>query len=152
MIIIYYCYGGTHSSVITAAIHTNKLPKDKIPKKYEFINLPYFDKIESQLIGTPFFYGYDNYQNEIYILGMGKAKPININTISSLIEIENIPDGKVIMINTLKFVNFYVRIGGFLSRRLKIVNPGRQLVIYGLKKNYHQFVEVVKRTKSKIDN
>jgi hypothetical protein len=31
MKIIYHCYGGTHSSVIAAAIHLGLLPEDRVP-------------------------------------------------------------------------------------------------------------------------
>jgi hypothetical protein len=35
MVIIYNCYGGTHSSILASAIHLKKLPIDRIPSKQE---------------------------------------------------------------------------------------------------------------------
>ena len=44
MKIIYHCYGGSHSSVIAAALHLGLLAKDRIPNETELMAIPYFDK------------------------------------------------------------------------------------------------------------
>ncbi len=150
MIVIYHCYGGTHSSVVAAAIHTNKLPLNRLPTTTELKNLPFYDKVPPELIGTPFFYGTDKKNNRIYFLGMKKAENLNKRVIYSLLKIENIPSEKILLINTLKYINIWVRIGGFFSRRLGIIKPGRNLTIYGIKKNYNKFVDLVKNTRNKI--
>ena len=46
MIIIYRCYGGTHSSVMAASIHLELLPGDRKPAGKELLALPYFDRIQ----------------------------------------------------------------------------------------------------------
>ena len=150
MIIIYHCYGSAHSSVLAAAIHTKMLPENRIPANHEIKNLPHYDKTDSKLIGTPFYFGSDENNNKIFILGMGTAKKIVKNVIYDLMKVENIPEKEVLLINTLKNINLYVRIGGFLSRKLGLIYPGRFLTIYGLKQSYNKFVDTVREVKNKI--
>lgn len=150
MVIIYYCFGGAHSSVLAAAIHTHMLSADRIPKKDEIINLPHYDKTPSQMIGIPFCFGKDEFGNRVYILGTGKAKKIVINALKSFMEIEEINQDEVYLENTLKNVNLLVRIGGFLSRGLGLIFPGRILTVYGLQRAYPKFVQMVKRVKEEI--
>jgi len=150
MIIIYYCFGGTHSSVLSAAIHTGRLPLDRVPLAEEITNLPYFDQIPGSRIGTPFYFGNDEFGNSIYILGMGKARKMVLNALKSLIEIEGISPEEIYLENTLKNINLVVRVGGFLSRGLGLVFPGRNLTVSGLQRAYFRFVKVVKRVKKEI--
>lgn len=150
MIIIYYCFGGTHSSVLSAAIHTGRLPLDRVPLAEEITNLPYFDQISGYRIGTPFYFGNDESGNSIYILGTGKARKMVLNALKSLMEIEGIPPEEIYLENTLKNINLVVRVGGFLSRGLGLVFPGRNLTVYGLQRAYFRFVRDVKRVKREI--
>ncbi len=149
MVIIYYCYGGTHSSVLAAAIHTGLLPVDKIPASREIMALPYFDKIPSKLIGNLYYYGKDKENNEVYVLGLGKARKISKNSLQSIIDFEEI-DEDVKIVNTFKNLNLTVKIGGYISKRLNLVFPGRNIVIYGLQKTYHKYVQMVTKVKKKI--
>ncbi len=150
MIVIYHCFGSAHSSVLAAAIHTRMLPDDRIPEKKEILNLPHYDKTPSRLIGTLFYFGTDEDNNRVYILGMGKAKDIILNAFNSMIKYEGLSEEEVIFIDTLQYVNYYVRIGGFLSRGLGIIYPGRFLTVYGLKKTYFDFVKAVRKVKEEI--
>jgi xylulokinase len=50
MKIIYHCYGGSHSSVLAAAIHTGRLNPERLPTGEELMALPYFTQS-----GTPYF-------------------------------------------------------------------------------------------------
>ncbi len=67
MKIIYHCYGGSHSSVITAAIHLGFIPRDKIPKTEELMKLPFYDKQTDKDHGILRLMGKDDLGNEIYI-------------------------------------------------------------------------------------
>ncbi len=86
MKIFYYCYGSAHSSVLAAAIHTGMLSTKIIPSIAEIINLPYYDKTETPQIGTPFFFGYDELDNEVFIIGMKSDKELVLNSIQSLLQ------------------------------------------------------------------
>ncbi len=150
MIIIYHCYGGAHSSVLSAAIHIGFLPSDKKPKKKDILQIPYFDQTTSKQIGIPFYYGNDEFENQVYIQGMGGSDKIVKQLLKDLMEKDNIPEEEVIIVDTLKNVNILVRIGGFMSRGLGLVFPGRFLTVLGLKLNYTKFINTVSRVKAKI--
>lgn len=147
MKIFYYCYGSAHSSVLSAAIHTGMIGIDKIPTPAEIANLPHYDKTENPEIGTPFFYGYDEMGNEVYIIGMGARKELILNSILSLLQDAGVPGTNYLFINTLNNVKWPTRIGGFLSRALGLVNLGRPLTVYGLLQVYFDFVKLVVKTK-----
>ena len=42
MYIVYRDVGGTHSTVVAAAIHLNRLPMQEVPSRDEILNLPLF--------------------------------------------------------------------------------------------------------------
>ena len=53
-----------------------------------------------------------------------------------------------IIVNTLRAVNWQMRIGGFLSRRLGLVSLGRPLVARGARRAYPQLTKIVRATKA----
>ncbi|MEJ6950595.1 DUF3189 family protein [Natronospora cellulosivora (SeqCode)] len=150
MIIIYHCYGGAHSSVLSAAIHCNILPDKRMPENKEIASIPFFDKTESKDIGKLFYYGEDEKKNKVFIQGMGKSDKIVLRLLKELFIYYNIPEEEVILVDTLKNVNLLVRIGGFLSRRLGFIFPGRIFTIIGLKKSYDKFLQTVSEVKRKL--
>lgn len=150
MIILYHCYGGAHSSVLSAAIHTGVLPTKRKPLVKEILNIPYFDQTESSQIGIPFFYGNDKYGNKIYIQGMGNSDKVVKQLLLDLMKKYNISEEEVILIDTLKNVNILVRVGGFLSRGLGLVFPGRLITVLGLKISYNNFIKTVNKVKEEI--
>lgn len=150
IIIIYHCYGAAHSSVLSAAIHLGYLPEDRIPGIREILKIPYFDKSSSKEIGIPFFYGSDNSGNKIYCQGMGGLDRVIKDLLKDVLRECHIPEERVITVNTLKNVNILVRIGGFLSRKLGLVFPGRLIVAFGLKLVYRRFIKTVSSVKLNI--
>lgn len=150
MKVFYYCYGSAHSSVVAAAIHLGYLPTDRVPSDIEFINLPYYDKTKSSEIGTPFFMGYDNCRNEIFIIGMGRERNLVRKTIISFLKHNKKDIGDILMVNTLRNVNIKTKIGGFLSRGLGLVPLGRPLTIRGIQEKYLDFVDMVDGVKVKL--
>ncbi len=150
MIIIYHCYGGTHTSVVAASIHLNALPDNRLPRNIEILKLPYYDKRESSQIGIPVYCGKDEYGNKIYIQGMGKARKTVLNLLNSIMEIGGIKEDEVKVVNTLENANILTRVGGYLSRGLGLVFPGRYLTVWGLKLTYHKLLGTVKQVKTEI--
>ena len=67
--IIYHCYGGSHSSVIAAALHLKWIDKDRLPSEEEMMAIPYYDKTDNGDFGSILFIGIDESGNEIYVLG-----------------------------------------------------------------------------------
>ncbi len=150
MIILYHCYGGTHSSVLAAAIHLNILPEHRLPTFNEIASLPQYDRRNNSEIGEPVFYGKDEFGNKVYIQGMGKAERIVKNLLDSFLKIKGISKKQVKLINTLGNINTITRVGGFLSRNLGLIIPGRRLTVWGIQLNYSKFLKTVKRVKKEI--
>ena len=149
MIVLYHCYGAAHSSVLSAAIHLGLLAEDRVPALRRLEKFP-FDRKNSEEIGIPFFYGYDKGGNKIYIQGMGGSDKIVIGLLQDIMELYGIPEREVLLVNALENVNILVRIGGFLSRRLGLIFPGRVISIIGLQLAYPKFLATVLRVKEYI--
>jgi len=148
--IFYYCFGSAHSSVVASCLHLGKIPQDRIPEAEEIESLPYYDRTESNQIGTPFFMGIDELGCQVYILGMGSYRNLVKNTIQDIMNIYGISSEEILLVNSLKVVNTTTRIGGFLSRALGWIKIGRPLTIIGVRRNYSQYVSLVDHTKSRI--
>ncbi len=149
MKIFYCCYGSTHSSVVAASIHLGLLPVERIPTSNEIKRLPYYDKIETSEIGTPFYMGKDEFNSEIFILGMANHRKIIKKAILSFLEHSGLDLQDLLMIDTLKNVNMITKVGGFFSRRLGLVSIGRPLTIIGIQQKYESFTSLVNNVKMK---
>jgi len=150
MKIFYYCYGSAHTSVVAASIHLGLLPSNTLPDASYFERLPHYDKTTSEEIGTPFFMGIDEYNVEIYIIGMTGERELIKNAMVSFLENSGIDtDEELMMVDALQGVNIKTRFGGFASRRLGLVKFGRPLTIKGIQENYHYFVRLVADVKQK---
>lgn len=140
--VIYYCYGGTHSSVLAAAIHLGVLGEAARPSPEEIMELPLFDRVDRQVMGKPFFCGHDQAGREVYVLGTGKYRAQVSGLIKSLVSSCYPQEPAPCLINTLTAVNGRTRVGGFASRRLGQV-WGRRAAARGLWETYEQLVDLV---------
>ena len=129
MRIIYHCYGGAHSSVTAAAIHLGLLPLPTVSPE-AIVSLPYFDEHCGKELGQLFYYGQDIHGNDVLILGCARSANILKRTVRSALRLSS-GDNDPLFINTLNGVNWCMRIGGFLSRRLGWTLVGRPLVTKG---------------------
>ncbi|MEW6621596.1 MAG: DUF3189 family protein [Bacillota bacterium] len=141
--IIYHCYGGSHSSVVTSAIHLGYLSKDAIPTPEELMKLPFFDKQNDADHGTLNLMGIDQFGNEVYICGCRNHGKILANVMNRIAEIAGIDMHSIKCIDTLKGVNLLMRLGGFISRKLRLIAIGRPLVIKGTLQAYDKFIQIV---------
>lgn len=146
LVIIYCCYGGTHSSPTAAAIHLGLLSYD-LPSKADVLNVPYYDRVDSKERGRLMFIGKDQANNQVYVCGRGNEKIGIEQAIKSGIILEGGDVDQVIFVDTLPAVNVWMRIGGFLSRHLKWISVGRPLVIFGTRKAFPLLAQIVKETK-----
>ncbi|HHY93041.1 MAG TPA: DUF3189 family protein [Firmicutes bacterium] len=129
MHIIYHCYGGAHSSVVAAAIHLGLLPlPDASTAAVQA--LPYFDLHTSRDLGRLFYYGTDARGHAVFILGRARAAAILERAVRAGFSLAGKKQA-LLFVDTLPAVNWWMRIGGFLSRRLQWVGLGRPLVTYG---------------------
>ncbi|SJZ54308.1 DUF3189 family protein [Selenihalanaerobacter shriftii] len=152
MKVIYNCYGSAHSSVLAAGIHTGIVPDDRVATAEEISNIPHYDRTDTEEIGTVYYFGKDEFGFDVYIMGMKSSPKIVKRALLSNLRIFGIDRTKMILVDTLPYVNNLTRIGGFLSRGLGFVNLGRPLTIYGLQKSYKRFINLVKSVKKRLDH
>ncbi|MGI5876088.1 MAG: DUF3189 family protein [Dethiobacteria bacterium] len=145
MKIIYHCYGGTHSSVLGAATHLGILDSKRIPTNREILNCPYFDQVENDQLGSIFFIGIDEKGHEVYIMGCKSAGTLVEKVIKDFCKIMQINGEEVMLVSTKPSINMLLRIGGLLSRRLKLVTLGRFFLFPGSKLALPKIRKIVKK-------
>ncbi len=148
MKVIYHCYGGSHSSVMAAALHLNMLDADRLPTSNEMMHLPYFDKTRNSDFGTIRYMGTDEGGNQVYVLGkknMGERCTAMLMGVARLWGKEN----EVIAVNCMSRVNLLMMIGGFISRRLGWAWLGRPVLFYGTRDAFDSIANLVKITRLK---
>jgi hypothetical protein len=147
--IIYCCYGGTHSSPIAAAIHIGQLNPEQIPTAADIMNIELYDRVDSADRGIVKFVGEDECGNRIYVCGRGSEKQGIEQAIKSGILLAGGSIDQLVFVDTLPAVNILMRIGGFISRKLKWVWLGRPLVIKGTQLAFFNLAAIVASTKAK---
>ncbi|HHW61817.1 MAG TPA: DUF3189 family protein [Syntrophomonadaceae bacterium] len=131
--VVYFDYGGSHTSILAACIHCGKIPADEVPDGNTLMELPYLDKTSAEDFGKIKYIGTDESGNEIYALGTKASDSGPL--LQDLAVLQGIDD-EFEFIRTTPFVNPILRIGGFLSRSASLPFVGRPLLISGLKKAY----------------
>jgi hypothetical protein len=129
VLIFYCCYGRAHSSVTAAALHLGQLSS---PRSSAIFNLPYFDQATTYDIGIPKLVGRDLCGNSVFILGCGPAKSLVKEVLRTVLLNHGYTRQDIMFIDLQPHLNFYTRLGGFLSRRLGLVFPGKQLAAFGI--------------------
>jgi len=125
--VFYCCYAGTHASVVAGWYHLGFRPST-----YESLaDLPYFDRRLTGEIGIPVFLGRDSFGADVYALGTGAgAKNLEMSLVFAISQ--RFPQARVLFFNVRALLDVRSRIGGFLSRRVGMVGPGRCLVARSL--------------------
>ncbi len=146
MIIIYHCFGGSHSSVTAAALHLGILDCNHIPSAAELLKVPSFDKTTDADFGSIRFMGTDEAGNDIYVMG---KKSFNNRYCALLMGVARILDSenKLLMVNCMEGVNWIMKIGGFASRRLGWTLLGRPVVSWGTGRAFARLVKIVDITR-----
>lgn len=149
MIIIYNCYGGTHSSILTSAVHLGKLPNDRIPSKKEILNTEYFNRLRYKDMGRLIFHGVDECGNKVFTIGRGTSRALipAMRNLSLTLHKECSLNESFVFVNTSGMVPPAMTMGGFFSRGLKIDFIGVPLLAIGARQNYHKIVELANKTK-----
>lgn len=151
MKIIYSCYGGAHTSIAAAGIHLGYLPNTRIADAREINITPYFDQATTVNIGKPIYMGQDRFNHEVYVIGMGSCRKEGTRLLYQMVnDSRGKSKGEVVVVNSIALINLEIRIGGFLSRRLGLISLGRWLIIYGIRKKYTKFVQLVEEVKSRL--
>lgn len=148
--IIYSCYGGAHSSPVAAAIHLGHLPRTAVPPKEMFLRLKLFDRTTAKQHGDLMHIGIDNQGNQIYVLGRGPSGSSMERAFMSGVRLAGGFVHDIKFVDTLPTVNFWMRIGGFLSRALGWVVVGRPIVLYGIRRAYPRLVRLVEHVERNL--
>ncbi|MDD3895101.1 MAG: DUF3189 family protein [Syntrophomonadaceae bacterium] len=151
MIIIYHCFGGSHSSVTAAAIHLGLLSSDRLPSRDDIMALPYFDKTTDNDFGSIRFIGFDDNNNAVYVLGKKSQSDRFSNVLTGIAELLDKKDD-LTAVNTMGRVNWSMKLGGYTSRKIGMAGIGRPVVIQGTIKAFWELVNLVEMTKFKILN
>ncbi len=148
MIIIYHCFGGSHSSVAAAALHLGLLDSRKIPTEEDLIRIPYYDKTTDADFGSIRYMGTDTDNNHIYVFG---KRSFNNRYAAVLMGVAKMfgDQDYLIMVDCMKRVNWSMKFGGFTSRRLGLIAIGRPIVSWGTRKAFANLVNLVEITKVK---
>lgn len=146
MKIIYNCYGGSHSSVVVGYIHCGLLDKNKVPTRQQLMSLSYFDSQRKEDHGILQYLGKDKDNNEIYSVGLESNREFGKECLKNVSSIMGINPEGYIMVDTISSVNWFMRIGGFLSRALGLISIGRPLVIYGTQRAFFNLVKITEKT------
>lgn len=150
LIIIYHDVGGAHSTQTAASLHLNLLPKDRVPTAEELMALPRFDRAEKSDHGRIQLTGIDEYGNTVYTLGREYTEKMTITALKDLyVLLKGDLDG-LIIVNMKPTINLLMKIGGYSSRRLHLVNFGRPIVIKGTQKAFFNIVSLVDQVKEAI--
>lgn len=94
-----------------------------------------FDQLRSDHRGQVMFLGWIN-GNGIYVCGRGRDKRGIVKAVKSGAALAGGNLDELLFVDTLPAVNWLMRIGGFLSRRLGLVAIGRPLVVKGTQKAF----------------
>jgi hypothetical protein len=143
MLIIFQCYGGTHTSVVAASLYTGVLPRGRLPKLADLSALPYFDRLGHGQMGNLHFIGKDGEGNFVFALGSaGWGEEIR-SLITAFLSGTGAAGEQVAVVDCLQQVTPLTRLGGILSRRLGLIRLGRPLVSLGIQKNFPHLLRLV---------
>ena len=149
MKLFYHCYGGAHTSVTCASIHLKYLPDDRIPEMYEFKAIPFYDKMENKELGKPVFMGKDDMGWDIYVIGMKDGKNVVIPAIKSYLNFNGISRPEILFVGALVQLHPVTAMGGIISEA-GIARHRGLMTIWGIRRSYPHFVELVSRVKKTI--
>ncbi len=151
MIIIYHCYGGTHSSVVAAGIHLGILPNKHTLEPEQLKNLSLFDSHKKVIPGKLHHFGTDEMNNNIYSCGLQNSAGLVINTSTELLDTLGYNQSDLKFVDTLGCVNLFMRVGGYLSQRLNLKSIGKPIVIKGTLKAYPDLIRLVTQVKNDLN-
>lgn len=145
---IYNCYGAAHSSITAAGLHLGLLPEDRPAGNSEFLSLPYYDATSDPDHGRIRFMGFDDRGHEVYIASKKSLGGSYEKIMRTYIRIAEGEEDRVVFIDTMPYVNIFMVIGGFLSRRLGFNRIGRAIILCGTRISYRKFAILAHQVKT----
>lgn len=150
MIIVYHCWGGSHSSVTAASVHLGLLPADRIPTGEEFMRIGFYDQQCSIDHGKIIKLGVDEYGNQVCFMGREFSDKIIIRAIKGLGALYGVDPNEIKFVDAMPCVNVVMMLGGSVSRALHLIALGRPVVIKGTQQCYGKIVQLVKDVKKEV--
>lgn len=141
--VIYFCWGGAHSSVTAAAIHLGHLPSEGRATRQAILAAPRFDQSTTADCGRLILMGVDGDGNEVYTIGLGSQHRRFKYMLQSALHLVGASKSEYRLVNCLPCVNLATRIGGFFSRSLGVIWLGRPLVAWGVMRSYNNYTQLV---------
>lgn len=151
MKVVYHCYGGTHSSVLAAAVHVGLLSPEERPSPDRLLSLSFYDKRDGNDYGRIVRFGQDETGNEVFILGRRnytKAPEMVFAGLQSAFGLKT----PIKVVDTSITLNWQMKLGGYLSRGLGLKSIGRLVVTWGSRLAYPQVVSLVESTRKEVQN
>lgn len=136
---IYFCYGAAHTSITMANLHLGVLPRDRRPSLREIIHQPLFDRAEAYDHGELRLMGTTPSGDEVYVLGLVGGWKVVGPALQEFLQHMGVDLATVHFEPTLKHAGILLRVGGYTSRALGLVWPGRPLCALGVWLKYHKF-------------
>ncbi|ACA59686.1 DUF3189 family protein [Candidatus Desulforudis audaxviator] len=149
MKVLYHCFGGTHSSVLAAAVHTGMLAPDEIPTPDKLLSLPLYDKQDGDDYGRIHYYGQDPAGHQVYIVGRRNHGAETEMILAGLYSAFGLQTGLKVVDST-PALNWAMQLGGYLSRGMGLKAIGRFLVTWGSRKAYRKVVGLVDEAKKEL--
>lgn len=144
---IYHCFGGTHSSVLSAALHLGIVDARRCPGYRELLEIPYFDQVTAKEAGIINYMGSDAEGNHIYMLGCRNCGSLVEKIVKQTNSLCGIDNSIMKMIDTTSCLNILIITGGFISRRLGFTYLGRALLYLGIRIAFPKFTKLVQTVK-----
>jgi len=146
--VIYRCYGGTHTSVVAAAIHLGLLPHDRRPTAEELYAVPHFDAVLHRQVGGLLPFGSDPMGCRVYALGLVGADADVLVAVTQLLQLSGYRPWETFLPVSLGAAGSLLRLGGFLSRHLNVPRLGRPLLFSGVQRAYFSLVRLTDETRN----
>jgi hypothetical protein len=152
MKVIYHCYGQAHSSVTAANLHLGNLPRHRRATLSEIAHQPCFDRTESYELGRPLLMGTDEWGSEVYVIGLAGGRRALERAVQEFLIRSGVDPGAFLFADALQHAGVPLRIGGYTSRRLGLIWPGRPLSALGVWLKYPRFVHLVDSVRHQVQN
>lgn len=143
MKIFFLCRTGHHTSLIAAGILTGLITGKR--NLHETLSrIRGYDKINFKDIGTPFFVGTDNMNNEIFTIGIAKESILMERAIKELTAIIGVDPQDRRVINVSMAVSAWTRVG-LIIKRIRLNNLARLFFYLGTGKEYYQVKKILRQ-------
>jgi len=70
----------------------------------------------------------------------------------SLLDAAGVERSQYFLQDAFPLINFSTKIGGLLSKRYRLTSLGRKITVWGMRRQYWRFVEMVTEVKNKLDS